>query len=276
LIKLIQVGNATYIWEAISNTDQQRVAIKILREERVDDRGEHVGMRHEFEVGRTLQHENVIRIFELGASRKVPYLVIEFFNAPNLKQWVRQSPEFLQAQLAGIVFQAARGLGHLHEKGWVHRDVKPENLLLNESGQVKVIDFAIAQRMRGGLGRLFAGRQIVQGTRSYMSPEQIRGSGIDQRADIYSLGCTIYHIATGRVPFTGTSANDLLKRHLHGTVPSISADNAGVTPEFNELVLRLMAKRPDDRPRTMNDFLEMLQKVKLWKTDRRTIGQLMA
>ncbi len=272
LLKLIQVGTATQIWEAINSTDHRRWAIKILRDDRLSEKSEVAGMRHEFDVCQSLDHPCVIRMLELGEFRRLPYLVIEFFPAPNLKQCLRQCPDRLTSYLAGTIVQAAWGIGHMHERGWVHRDVKPENILLNESGQVKLVDFAIAQRLRKGLGRLFSGKIPVQGTRSYMAPEQIRGEPTDARSDIYSLGCTIFHLVSGRVPYTGASADELLMRHLKGAVPTMAAFQPDVTPEFNQLVASLMAKRPENRPQSIPAFLAALEPLRLFKSDRQPVG----
>ena len=110
---------------------------------------------------------------------------------------------------------------YLHEQGWIHRDIKPDNFLVNEEGDVKLIDFALAARERKGLGKLF-GRTKVQGTRSYMAPEQIRGKGLDARTDIYSFGCMLYELVSGRLPFTGVSPEELLRKHLYAPIPVLT------------------------------------------------------
>ncbi|HEY6564640.1 MAG TPA: serine/threonine-protein kinase, partial [Pirellulaceae bacterium] len=179
LLKMIQVGNATHIWEAINSTDQRRVALKIPRAEHAESRIEAAGLKHEYDVGVSLNHPHLIRFYELGYFRKVPYLVMEYFAAPNLKQFQRQTPDRLLELMPRVVWQMLDALCHFHDKQWVHRDIKPENVLMDESGLVKVIDFAIAQRVRKGLGRIFAGKTPVQGTRSYISPEQIRREPVD-------------------------------------------------------------------------------------------------
>lgn len=267
LLRLIQAGKATKVWEAMNSTDQRRVAVKVLHGDRVKDKVELQALRHEFVVGSSLDHPHVNRMLEMDANRATPYLVMEYFPAPNLKVCLRQGLPQVQRFLPEIIRSSAEAIGHMHERGWVHRDIKPENLLVNEEGFLKLIDFAIAQRAKspGMMGKWFAPRQTVQGTRSYMSPEQIRGSVVDARADIYSYGCTLFELMTGKLPYTGTNADDLLNRHLRAPIPSAAAFRSEITPEFSRLIGSMMAKEPNDRPVSMAKFLESLQNMKILK-----------
>jgi serine/threonine-protein kinase len=164
-----------------------------------------------------------------------------------------------------IVERAAMGLGHVHEQGWVHRDVKPDNFLVNEHDDLKLIDFALAEKKKTGFAKMFGGRSKVQGTRSYMSPEQIRGQALDHRADIYSLGCTIFEALAGRPPYTGTSTNDLLNKHLRNQPPSLEAINRNVTTEFSNLIKRTLAKEKEERPQSLIEFLRDMMSIRVLK-----------
>jgi serine/threonine protein kinase len=116
-------------------------------------------------------------------------------------------------------------------RGLIHCDIKPDNYLINEAGNIKLIDFAIAEQKKGFFGRLLSGKKSsIAGTRSYMSPEQIRGEALDHRADIYSFGCLAYELATGKLPFTGSTTNELLNKHLSSKVPPLETHNKNVTP----------------------------------------------
>jgi serine/threonine protein kinase len=152
----------------------------------------------------------------------------------------------------------------MHTKGWIHRDIKPDNFLVGRDGETKLIDFTIAEKKKSGLGKLFY-RTKVQGTRSYMSPEQIRGQALDERADVYSFGCTLFEATTGKAPYTGSTPNDLLNKHLQASIPSPVAINQNITPEFASLVKRMIAKRPEDRPASMWDFLKEYRVTKVFK-----------
>ena len=259
---MIRQGKTCQIWEAMRDADNQRCVIKVLREDHRQDREELGMLKHEYTVGKDLHHKNCIEIFEFDVVRGVPFLALEYFESLNLKQWVRE-PDANREWLPEIIAQSAEGIEHLHQHGWIHRDLKPDNLLVNQTGQVKLIDFAISQRSKRGLGRLLGGRGKVQGTRSYMSPEQIRNETLDPRSDIYSFGCVVYELIASKPPFTGTSADELLQRHLKSPVPPLSAASDTVSEELSDLVVRTMAKRREERPESMREFLALFQKIRL-------------
>jgi serine/threonine protein kinase len=159
----------------------------------------------------------------------------------------------------------ADGLYYLHTQGWIHRDVKPENYLVSPEGDVKLIDFALAQKQKGSLARMLSGKGKIQGTRSYMSPEQIRGKPLDPRADVYSFGCSIHELVGGKPPFTGSDTNELLMKHLRTPAPPLVVIDKNVTSEFSGLVQRLLSKKPDDRPESMEMFLREFRKIRVFK-----------
>jgi serine/threonine protein kinase len=130
---------------------------------------------------------------------------------------------------------------------------------------VKLIDFALATRPKGGLARIFSGKTKIQGTRSYMSPEQIRGQNLDMRADIYSFGCMIYELVGGKPPYTGTSTNDLLSKHLRAAVPPLQGSNRNASDAFSNLVRKTLSKNPDERPESMQDFLREFEAIDVFK-----------
>ncbi|MCA9263662.1 MAG: serine/threonine protein kinase [Planctomycetales bacterium] len=265
LLRLIRVGKTAQVWEAINATEDERFALKVLLNDYCKDKAEIAALKHEYTVGRQLEDETVNRIHEFDISRGTPYIVMDLFDGPNIKQAQRQTPELIQRHMEAIILQGARGLGHMHSRGWAHRDVKPDNFLINDTGQVKLIDFSIAQRIKKGFGKLLAGKpKMVQGTRSYMAPEQIRGQSVDERADIYSFGCMIFELLAGRLPYTGTSSNDLLTKHLKAVVPSVVAFNDNITADFGKLIGRMMAKEADQRPQSMDEVLEVCQNTQLY------------
>jgi serine/threonine protein kinase len=266
LLHVVKTGQTSQVWAAINDKDQFKCALKIILADFRKDR-EHVAyMKNEFLVGRALEHERVIRIFDQGFSQGTPYLVMEYFPYPNMKDIIQRVLDQVGFMLPTIIERAAEGLAYFNEQGWVHRDIKPDNFLVNLEGEVKLIDFALAQRPKGGLAKLFARKTKVQGTRSYMSPEQIRGQPLDVRADIYSFGCTIFHLLAAQPPFTGVSSNDLLNKHLSAQVPVVEAYNRNITPEFSRLLQSMMAKSPASRPPAMTDVLRQLKVTPLFKT----------
>jgi eukaryotic-like serine/threonine-protein kinase len=265
LARLIRVGNTTAVWEAIKGNDPTRYALKIVREDLRKDRTEIAALKHELEVGQKLKHKNVIHIFEFNTEGSVPYLVLELFECPNLKLLLRQGVAELGYLVPRIIEQSAEALFYLHEQGWIHRDVKPDNFLVNDDGLVKLIDFAISERYKKGIGALFSFGSKVQGTRSYMSPEQIRGKRLDPRADLYSFGCMIFELTSGKLPFTGTTADELLTKHLSAPIPPLGVFNDNITPEFANLVKKTMQKRKEDRPASMWEFLKEFRTMRVYK-----------
>jgi len=190
---------------------------------------------------------------------------LELFSEINLKQALRRGPEPIAYKLSSIIEQSCEALYYFHSKGYVHCDIKPDNLLLSRDFEVKLIDFTISRKIKSGFGKLFGSRNKVEGTRSYMSPEQIRGQNVDQRSDIYSMGCMIYELCTGKAPYTGNTPNELLSKHLSATPPSALVTNENITPEFNNLIKLLLAKKQEDRPQSMWDVLKMLRSTPIFK-----------
>jgi serine/threonine-protein kinase len=223
---------------------------------------------HEADVGKRLAHPNIIKIMhvERGAN---PYFIMEFFPAGSLKlRIVRKQYDFIKEKAADIFKQAATGLAYMNASGWVHRDVKPDNLLVNAAGDVRIIDFALAQRIQKPtfFSKFFKRKGLTQGTRSYMSPEQIRGEPLDGRADIYSFGVSMYEIATYRPPFRAGSNQELLLKHIKEKPPSPQSYNPDLTDEFCELVLQMLAKKREDRPSDFHQVLMKLRSIRVYKS----------
>ncbi len=266
LLNLIRAGKSCEVWEVINDINGQRLAIKLLSGEAARNRDEVAFLKHECEVGKGLDHPQVIKIYDFGRDHENVYLSMELFAAPNLKQLINQGLEALAPRVEECIRQSAEGLAYFHSQGWIHRDVKPDNFLMNVENQVKLIDFALAARKKSALARLFSGKAKIQGTRSYMSPEQIRGQALDERADIYSFACMAYELVGGKPPYTGTSTNDLLTKHLRSPIPPLQAANRNASDAFAQLLRRALAKKPEDRPQSMAAFINELRAATVFKT----------
>jgi serine/threonine protein kinase len=275
LLKHMVTGQTSQVWE-VRDASGRHFALKLLLPEKAVNPVYRRFLLHEAEVGKQLAHPNIIKIIEVGRSPTNPYFVMEYFPAGNLKLRImnmRKDPkqhEFIREKGQDILKQAATGLAFMNAKGWVHRDVKPDNLLVNSAGEVRLIDFALAQRMVTGLAKLFRRKERAQGTRSYMSPEQIRGLVLDGRADVYSFGASAYEMVTGRPPFRGSSSQDLLNKHISEKPVSPKVYNPDVTDQFADLVLRMLAKKREDRPRDFHEVLIAMRGMKVFKDGSKT------
>jgi serine/threonine protein kinase len=265
LVNLIRAGKTCEVWDVANDAKGERLAIKLLTGEGARNREEIAFLKHEYQVGHTFDHPSVIRIYSLGRDRDSYYLVMELFAAPNLKQMIHQGVDELAPIASEFIRKSAEGLAYMHSKNWIHRDVKPDNFLVKTNGEVKLIDFALATRKKSGLARLFWGKSKIQGTRSYMSPEQIRGQPLDERADIYSYGCMVYELLGGKPPYTGTSTNELLNKHLRSPIPPVQSVNRNVTDDFANLLRTMLAKKPEERPQTMIDVINELLVTPVFK-----------
>src|SRR5262249_51975599 len=150
-----------------------------------------------------------------------------------------------------------------------HRDIKPDNLLVNSAGELRIIDFALATRIEkpSFFGKLLRRKPVVQGTRSYMSPEQIKGEPLDSRADIYSFAASAYELTTQRPPFRGMSAQDLLQKQVVEKAVSPQMYNPDLTDDFSNLILKMLAKKRENRPESFHEVLKVLNSIRVFKTE---------
>jgi serine/threonine-protein kinase len=267
---LIRAGALYEIWAVRPMSETTAFAMKWLPPGPKYSRAAVAELKHEYQVGTSLDHPSIIKTYDFGNTNNGAFMLLELFKVPNLKQQIISGGyKKLHHRAKEILANCAAGLAHLHEKGWIHRDIKPDNFMLRDDNVVKLIDFNLAQKPAGGLSKLFGGRKVVQGTHSYMSPEQIRGQSLDVRADIYSFGCMVHEFFTGKTPFTANSPNELLQRHLSTRPQPIIVFDKNITPEFSNYVLRMMAKDPKDRPASMKDvMMEMKTQKMFYNTPR--------
>lgn len=263
LYHLIRAGATFEIWAVRPTSEDKPFAMKWLPKGAKHNRTTVNELKHEYAVGKGLKHRGVIETFEFGNTREGAFVLMEFFKTPNLKQHIIASLDSvkqgtgntLQWRVRDILTNAAAGLSHMHDQGWVHRDVKPDNYLVSDKNEAKLIDFTIAAKPTGSLGKLLGAKTKVQGTYSYMSPEQIRGQGVDPRDDVYSFGCMVHELLSGKLPFTANSPNELLQRHLKGKPPLLTVADKNIRPEFAAYVQRMLAKDRAERPETMKEVM---------------------
>jgi serine/threonine protein kinase len=267
LMKHMATGQTSQVWEVVEVSSGRHFAMKLLLPEKAREAMHRRFLFHEAEVGKSLAHPNIIRIVHIDRTSTTPNFVMEFFPSGSLKaRLMRKDDAFIREKGQDLLKQAATALAFMNAKGWVHRDIKPDNILVNSASEVRLIDFALAQRIRkmGFFRRIFGRKAKSQGTRSYMSPEQIRGLPLDGRADIYSFAATAYEMVTGRPPFRGVSAQDLLHKHIAEKPVTPRQFNPDVTEEFAALILHMLAKKKEERPRDFHEVLMAMRGIRLF------------
>jgi serine/threonine protein kinase len=256
MFHLIRAGAIYEIWAVRPVSENTPYAMKWLPPGPKYSRTTVAELKHEFNVGSSLDHPSVIKTLDFGNTSNGAYMLLELFKVPNLKQQIISGGyKKLQHRAKAILSAAAAGVAHLNEKGWIHRDIKPDNFMVRDDDAVKLIDFNLARKPSSGLSKLFGGKMKVQGTHSYMSPEQIRGQSLDFRADVYSFGCMLHEFFSGKPPFSANSPNELLQRHLSNKPQPLTVFDKNITPEFAAYVQRMMAKDPNERPNNMKDVM---------------------
>ena len=215
LRSLLQTGQTSQVFEVVDIKSNRHFAMKVLLPEAAEKAEQRQALFNEAEVGDKLTHQNVIRIVKVNRSKETPHFIMEFFPSGSLRLRIQAKDfAFVKEHSRKIFKGAATGLAYMNATGYIHRDVKPDNILVNSIGDTKIIDFAISRKIPTGFAKWFYRRGRPQGTPSFSESRADPGRTARRSADIYSYGCTLYELTTGRPPFRGTSMNDLLSRHF--------------------------------------------------------------
>lgn len=262
LLRHIRSGASTEIYHAVNLSHQDKRVLKVLSPKALANREKAQQLRHEFQVAGRLNHCNVLKVYEFCKTEPYAFIALEPFLGSSLRQMLldKQRGELLE-HLPQLVEQMSGALLHLHQHGWAHGSVKPSNFLINPEFDLKLIDFSLAKRIKKSKFQFWAGKHRSVGSPSYMAPEQIRGQAVDQRSDIYSLGCTLFELIEGRVPYTGASQQELISKQLNARVPRITFRSKYVTSQLVDIVLSMMAKISDHRPENMLHVYQAFQRV---------------
>jgi eukaryotic-like serine/threonine-protein kinase len=273
-VRTIHPGATSVVMEVVQDSTGKRFALKQLNPSRAEDPSERKLFEFEAKLGMEFRHPNLVRVHEYFKDPTGPYFIMDLFPSYHMKLPIARPSVYPMpvTQLHRIMEQTAQALSYMHDKGWVHRDVKPENVLVSKAGEVRLIDYALALRPFTGLKKLFKKKGPVQGTPSYMSPEQIRGIPPQPSADIYSFGITCYELACGRPPFRANSQTELLNKHLSDKPLPLTALNKEVTSEFSDLILKLIAKKPSDRLSSLREFSSKFTRTRIYKNDPDPMG----
>lgn len=273
---LLQTGQKSQVFEVVETKSNRHFAMKVLLPEAASESEARAELFNDAEVGIKMAHPNVVRIYKVDRSPERPFFVMEFFPSGSLRLRLQAKDfKFIREHARKIFREAATGLAYMNAMGYVHRDVKPDNILVNSVGDTKIIDFAITQKIPTGfdkfmkkLGKLVGKKTPMGGTKSYMSPEQILKHDLDGRADVYSYGCTLYELTTGKKPFVGMTEQELLTKHFTEKPVSPVAHNKDLTDDFGGLVLKMLAKKREDRVAGFHEFLMALRKIKIFKDEK--------
>lgn len=261
LQRKLGAGGMGHVYLARQASLNRPVALKLLAPALVADPVALKRFEAEAHAVARLGHPNVVQVYALGEAGGRRYMALEYVEGRNLREYLaRKGPPDVPVALS-LLRQAAAALGAAHEAGLVHRDVKPENILVTRKGVAKVADFGLSRAFADDDPRLTKSGVVV-GTPLYLSPEQAQGKTVDHRSDLYSLGVTAYHLLAGEPPFRGKAALDVALKHLTDTPRPLGEVRPDIPPELSALVHKLLAKDPADRHQSAREVLRDLAKVR--------------
>jgi serine/threonine-protein kinase len=252
LEELVGTGGMSSVYRAHDSVLERKVALKVLHPQLTGEQEYVERFRREAQMVAGLLHQNIVTVIDRGEDQGCPFIVFELVAGENLKQLVNRSGPLPVDQAVELAIQVAAGLAFAHANGYVHRDVKPQNVLLNGDGHAKVTDFGIARALDVKHGMTQTG--TVVGTSDYIAPEQAQGQRVDEHTDVYSLGVVLYELLTGGVPFSGENFVAVAMKHINDVPRPVSVVRPDVTPRLDAAVMRALAKRPEDRFATMAEF----------------------
>jgi serine/threonine protein kinase/Flp pilus assembly protein TadD len=238
-------GGMGRVYKVLDTELNEKVALKLIRAEAAADAEALERFRHELKSARQIAHKNVCRMFDIGRSEGAPYITMEYVPGEDLKRLIRKIGQMPAGRAVSIARQIAEGLAEAHAHGIVHRDLKPQNIMVDEGGNVRLMDFGIARSLeKKGL----TGAGVMIGTPEYMSPEQVEGKPVDARSDLYSLGIILYEMTTGRVPFEGDTPFTVGVKHKSEAPRDPREHNPALPDGLARLILRCLEKDREKRP----------------------------
>lgn len=263
VLELIGVGGMGEVYLALDATLERNVALKMFSAELASNDVHISRFVREARSASALNHPNICTIYEINAEHQPPYIAMEYIDGETLAAKIR-SGKLEPANAVDLVLQVADGVAEAHEAGIVHRDIKPANIIINKRGQVKIVDFGLAKRVRAAetdhTQRQLTGSGMIVGTVSYMSPEQARGQSVDASSDIWSLGVVLCEAVTGRLPFSGGSTGDIIASILRSE-PAIG-DSGEMPAELRTVIEKALSKDKGSRFQTAREFAAELEKAK--------------
>ena len=249
-------GGMSVVYKAKCHTLDRLVAIKVLKEEFASDENFVSKFKMEAQAAARLSHPNIVNVYDVVDEGDLHYIVMELIEGITLKNYIEKKGFLENKEAIGIAIQVAQGIAAAHEQHIIHRDIKPQNMIISKDGTVKVADFGIARAVSSQTMNATA-----VGSVHYISPEQARGGYCDERSDIYSFGITLYEMVTGRVPFEGDNTVAVALAHLEEAVTPPSQLNPMVSRGLEEIILKCTQKKPDRRYPSIGDVITDLRHV---------------
>jgi serine/threonine protein kinase len=259
ILHRLGVGGMSSVYLAFQESLHRHVALKVMRSDFVGSSDHEQRFLQEARAVAQLMHPNIVQVYDIGKFESIHYIAQEYVPGSNLHSYIQRRGALPLAESVSILWQATAALQKAASIGLVHRDIKPDNILLTPDGEAKVADFGLA-RSRGQSQNLTA-VGVTLGTPLYMSPEQIQGLTVDSRSDLYSLGATAFHMLSGRPPFSGETALALAMQHLQAEVPSLATLRPDLPPALVKIVHKLLAKSPDERFASAMELARALREV---------------
>ena len=259
VLRKLGQGGMGAVYEARQVALDRSVALKVLPAELAGNKAFILRFTREALSVAKLNHNNIVQIYDVGKADGTYFFAMEFVRGTTLQHIIEKQGQIDPATAVGYIMQAARGLEYAHRKNIIHRDIKPDNIMLNEEGVAKVADLGLAKDVKDQEASMtMAG--IGMGTPHYMSPEQATDAkNCDSRADIYSLGCTLYHLVAGRVPYDGGSAYEIITKHVQDPVVPVHTVVEGLPEDLSGIITKMMAKKKEERYASMAEVVAALE-----------------
>lgn len=256
IIEVIGHGGMGKVFKAYDNELDIVVALKMIKPSLIADENVISRFKRELLLAREIQHDNVIRIHDLGEIDQIKYISMNYINGNSLNEIIESIGQLSVVKSIDMAKQICCALSAAHAKGIIHRDLKPQNIMIDKKGKLYVLDFGIARSLRQSSHTTEPG--VVIGTPDIMSPEQIQGEKADERSDIYALGVIMFQMVTGELPFTAEDYNSLLYKHVNEPVPTAEQFNPLIPAEFSKIIAKCMEKNPQDRFQSVDELSKKL------------------